>query len=99
MPDNLIDAWLAASTTIYGSHEVDASQADAIRAMNAELGTRYTASRIGEWRRGDRVPSPQAMRYMAREAVAWVLRESGISTLRIEDDTLDQIADRLTVPV
>ena len=91
--DNLIDAWLANDLSTPGRR-----QADAIRDLNEALGTRYTASRIGQFRRGERVPSARAMGYMARAAVSWVLLQEGIKTTRLSDETLDRIADRLSVP-
>lgn len=38
--------------------------ADAIRDMNSSLGVSYTNSRLREWERGDRCPTPVAMDYM-----------------------------------
>ncbi|MEQ8234287.1 MAG: hypothetical protein RLW61_04575 [Gammaproteobacteria bacterium] len=40
----------------------------AVRAINAELGARYTLTRFNEWRRGDR-PTPPAVQRVMRRAV------------------------------
>jgi hypothetical protein len=69
--------------------------ADAIRDLNEELGMAVTHSRVREWMRGEKMPGPDACRYMAAVAVGWVLRQEGV---RIEDEALDRIAARLSPP-
>lgn len=91
MPDNLITSWLANDLATPGRRKIDA-----VRDLNAELGTAYTTSRINEWAQGLRMPAAAAQRYMAREAIAWVLRQERITGLT--DRQLDRIADRLSVP-
>jgi len=61
---SLVDTWLTAV------HEAGASTAQAVRDMNAELGTAYSQSRIGEWRHGARGPHLIARRYMLRISIA-----------------------------
>jgi hypothetical protein len=41
--------------------------------MNEALNTRYTNSRVREWERGDRQPTPQVMDYMLGIALPWLL--------------------------
>ncbi|MEO8101928.1 MAG: hypothetical protein ABI790_05345 [Betaproteobacteria bacterium] len=53
-------------------------QAEALRQLNEELGTAYTASRLGEWRNGRR-PMPDAVRaYMLAIGIGWLLHKHGI---------------------
>lgn len=47
---------------------VGPSPTAAVRAINAELGTRHTLTRFNEWRRGDR-PTPAAVQRVMRRAV------------------------------
>lgn len=55
-----------------------ASLAEGIRAMNATLNTRYTHSRVREWERGDRHPTPQVMDYMLGIVLPWLLAQEDI---------------------
>lgn len=86
---NIIESWLAV-VLIPGM-----STTQAIRDLNADLGTRYTPQDFGKWRRAAR-PIPQPVQdYMLRCAIGYALGESGLS---IHDDLLDEIADRLLPP-
>ena len=55
------------------------SLAAGIRAMNATLDTRYTHSRLREWERGDRQPTPQVMDYMLGIVLPWLLEQADLS--------------------
>lgn len=57
---NLITAYIEAAGE---------TPANALRALNGELGTSYDATRIGQWRRGERPIPDKAQRVMRR----WVL--------------------------
>ena len=86
---NLIESWLAV-VLIPGM-----STAQAIRDLNADLGTHYTPQDFGKWRRGARsIPQP-VQDYMLRCSIGYAINTSGIS---IDDDLLDGIADRLVPP-
>ncbi|GBL46276.1 hypothetical protein SFMTTN_2089 [Sulfuriferula multivorans] len=86
---NLIESWLAVMM-IPGM-----TTAQAIRDLNDELGTLYTAQDFGKFRRGSR-PIPQPMQdYMLRCAIGYAIGQSGVS---IDDDLLDGIVDRLVPP-
>ena len=63
---SLVDTWLEAV------HKQGVNTAQAVRDMNAELGTAYSASRVGEWRTGPRTPHHVARRYMLRIALAYL---------------------------
>lgn len=60
------------------------SLAEGIREMNATLNTRYTHSRLREWERGDRQPTPQVMDYMLGIVVPWLLEQEGISQADVD---------------
>ena len=68
--DNLISTFIGVVT-------LDGSLAEAIRAMNAALDARYTNSRLREWERGDRQPTPQVMDYMLGIVLPWLLKQAG----------------------
>ena len=70
MSQNLISTFIEVVT-------LDGSLAEAIRAMNATLDTRYTNSRLREWERGDRQPTPQVMDYMLGIVLPWLLEQEG----------------------
>ena len=93
MPNNVIANWLANDLATPGRRKMDA-----VRDLNRETGGSYTLSRVNEWAQGLRQPGPAALRYMAREAVAYVLRRELGSTLALTDRQLDRIADGLSPP-
>lgn len=72
---NLIDSWLR------GFAELDRGNGDhkpvvsAIDDMNFALKTRYTLSRIGEWRRGKRAIPAKVRKYMMMYALPQVMQD------------------------
>ena len=60
---NLIETWLEAEAILGNSNQ------EAVNQMNEILGTKYTLSRVGEWRRGVRNPDATAHRYMVMNAM------------------------------
>ena len=60
---NLIEAWLAAETAIPSR-----TAADALRDLNAVLGTNHSHSNLSKWRRGAVTPAPKVLRYMAQRS-------------------------------
>jgi hypothetical protein len=89
---NLIESWLSV-VKIHGM-----TTAQAIRDLNAELGTRYTPQDFGKWRRGAR-PLPQPVTdHMLQCSVGYALAVNGVDTLAMMDAQLDDIAARLTPP-
>lgn len=93
-PANLIECWLSLETTIPGR-----TQAQALRDMaRATGGAVVTHSRLGQWRRGERTPSPAQCRYMTRVCLVLValrwLPADAVATL----GDLDAVARMLTPP-
>ena len=68
--------------------------AEALRVMNSTLGTGYIHSRLREWERGDRVPSPPVVNYMLDIVVPVLLHREGIS-----DENAAVIRDACRLPV
>ena len=78
---NLVESWLA----------------EAIRAMNADLGTSYAWRRVWEWRTGRRPIPQRAQDYMLRCCIAWAIRQEG-GIPPESDEQLDRLAARLGPP-
>ena len=93
MKTNLIESWLSV-VLVPGM-----SIAQAIRDLNAALGTRYTPQDFGKWRRADR-PIPQPVTdHMMRYALSYAVRaEFKNSMLILDDSAYIRIAARLTPP-
>lgn len=91
--NNLIANWLANDLATPGRRKCDC-----VADLNRATGSAYTTSRINEWAQGLRQPGSAAQRYMAREAVAYVLSRELGSTLMLTDRQLDRIADGLSKP-
>ena len=72
--------------------------ADELRRLSELTGRTVNHSVFSKWRRGERTPPPEALRYMSQMAVAAVLTAEGIDTLTLPDDALDRIAIALTPP-
>lgn len=70
------------------------SLADAIRAMNATLGTHYIHSRVREWERGDRLPSQQVIHYMLGIVLPVLLVRAGVSEAQAQ-----AIRDACAIPL
>lgn len=70
----LVESWLRAERGYHGN-----TLAAALRAMNEELATRTTRSRVSEWRRGTYVPSPETLSYMLNRTLAWALETAGVA--------------------
>ena len=88
---NLVESWLAVAT---GNGE---PVAEAIRAMNADLGTSYAWRRVWEWRTGRRPIPQRAQDYMLRCCIAWAIRQEG-GIPPGSDEQLDRLAARLGPP-
>lgn len=56
--------------------------ADALRALNTSLSATYTNSRLREWERGDRRPTPQVVDYMLGVVLPALLAKEGVSPSR-----------------
>lgn len=69
---SLVDTWIAA-TRARGLN-----LAGAIREMNEATGSRYTSSRINEWRRGVREVPATARSHMMKDALPYALIECGV---------------------
>ena len=76
---NLITAYIEAAGE---------TPANAVRALNAELGTSYDTNRLGQWRRGER-PTPGVVQRAMRRTVL---------EHRLGADTADALAPCLEVP-
>ena len=81
--NNLVDSWLDAA------HGLGKSQAQAIRDMNEALKSRYTSSRVNEWRDGRRVPNAAVIRYMLGFAVPYAIRWTQPDLLKKISDPAD----------
>ena len=76
---NLISTFVEVVTTDDGVR-----LADALRALNASLGTTYSNSRLREWERGDRRPTPQVVDYMLGIVLPALLAKEGVSPSRVK---------------
>lgn len=74
---NLVTSFIETETAIKGN-----TLAAAIHSMNQTLSTSYTHSRIREWERGDRDPTPRAMEYMLSVVLPACLEREGIGKVR-----------------
>ena len=77
MSQNLISTFIEVVTR-------DGSLAEAIRAMNTALDTHYINSRLREWERGDRQPTPQVMDYMLGIVLPWLLEQEGFRQNKVD---------------
>lgn len=68
----LVDSWVEAERS-YGN-----TLAEAIRQLNAHLGTKVTHSRVSEWRRGIYTPAPSVLSMMLLRTLPWAIDEVGI---------------------
>lgn len=78
---SLVDTWIKAETG--HGHTLTS----AVAAMNEQTGSRYTVSRVGEWRRGVRDVPATARRYMLKAALPVALADAGLRR-RVNVDTL-----------
>jgi hypothetical protein len=70
------------------------SKTIALRHLNEDLGTRYSMSRLGEWR-NDKVPMPREVRtYMLESGLIHLLKKHGIaiSASKAVSDDIDALA-------
>jgi hypothetical protein len=86
----LVAAWIDCMCSIPGFE-----RADALADLNADLGTQYTASRLGEWINARRPIPDNVRQYMLRSAITYILRQHGIATARLSDAQIDGLADSL----
>ena len=82
----IIDAWLAVDI-IPGRN-----QADALRDLNEALGTRYTDSRLGEWRNERRTMPNSVRAHMLAIGIERLLRAHGLDPHDATDEQLDALA-------
>jgi hypothetical protein len=68
----LVESWVAAELS-YGN-----TPATALRQLNESLGTKYTHSRLSQWRRGVYTPAPAVLSRMLFRTLAWAIDEVGI---------------------
>jgi hypothetical protein len=80
---SFIESWIAAERDDYGNN-----QAQAIKALNEQLGTNLTHSRLSEYRRGIYEPSARANRYMLWCMLPWVLESAGVN---VSDEQMGKI--------
>jgi len=66
----LIQNWVCAFESL------GKSKADALRELNAELGTRYDTSHLSRWERGERMPGPEAQHVMRLAVLRWALPDA-----------------------
>jgi hypothetical protein len=71
---SLVHEWEASLTPPGGALTLSG----ALMLLNAELGTRYALTRLGQWRRGERpIPRP-VVAHMQRVVILHTLREKGL---------------------
>ena len=87
---DLVHSWLAVAT---GSGE---SKAEALRELNAELGTRYRQNRLYEWMHGKPIPEP-VQHYMLSCCIEWAIRQEHGEPP--PDDRMGRLVARLCPPV
>jgi len=92
MKTNLIESWLAV-VLVPGM-----TIAQAIRDLNAALGTRYTPQDFGKWRRAAR-PIPQHVTdHMLLKTTDWAVSQEIMPDLCLHTEAMNRIAARLTPP-
>lgn len=57
--------------------------ADGLRRLNAALGTKHSAGRVGAWSRGARAPDPRAAAWLLEDAMPLILDRLGLRPRQI----------------
>ncbi len=83
----LVTTWLTSEAAQHGLNE-----AQARRAMNAALGSRYNHVNVAKWKAGA-TPRPPTRRYMLQRSLAYCLQSAGIEVDAGTD--IDQLVDAL----
>lgn len=92
--NNIVEHWIKAKS---GNNDLLATIASQLSEL---VGTRITASRLGEWRRGDRSMPRNVQRAMLAEALPCILTEAGIKELpdSADHETWLKLADAIMPP-
>ena len=61
---------------------------EAVGILNAELGTSYTLSRLGEWRNGRRALPARVHRYMMEQVLGEAIKDHGGRPPKTADATI-----------
>jgi hypothetical protein len=70
---------------------------DCLNDLNRSMRTRYTLSRLGEWRNCKRPMPPEVRRYMLAIGIGVLLKKHGIPADTYDDgNNFDALADDLT---
>lgn len=92
-PHNLVDSWLHVATT--GGNT---PKSKALAQLNHDLGTRYRASRLYEWRVGTYPVPPHVQAYMLRAALCWIIQEEGGAVPDDDGEFTERVLQRLLPP-
>lgn len=84
---NLISTWKEVATR-------SGTLTEALKMINDHLGLKITHSRLSDWEKGKRAPSPTVINYLLAEALRDKLTE-----LEIEQDQIEEIILQLSIPV
>lgn len=88
-------------TTLEALTTPGATPGDAARRfvddLNADLGTRYDTTRLGQWRRGERAIPQPVQDWMLRASIAHAIRQAG-GVPPTSDEALDALARSLQPP-
>src|SRR6267378_7582005 len=87
----LARTWIEAEREYY-----QLSPARAIRRLNKELATRFTHSRVSEWKRGKHQPSSLVLSVLLYRSLPWILETAGVS---VSDGQLARVDDALWLRV
>lgn len=71
------------------------SKAEALRQLNAALGTHYRQSRLYEWIAGIYSPERPVRLYMLRQALPHILRTTGVDISALTPKQIERLAERL----
>jgi transcriptional regulator with XRE-family HTH domain len=84
---NLISTWKEVVTR-------SGTLTEALKLINDYLGLKITHSRLSDWEKGKRAPSPTVINYLLAESLRDKLTE-----LEIEYDQIEEIILQLSIPV
>jgi hypothetical protein len=80
----MVESWVEAERS-YGH-----TPATALRQLNENLGTKYTHSRLSQWRRGVYTPAPSVLSRMLFRTLPWAIDEVGIEASDEQLQALDR---------
>jgi hypothetical protein len=92
-PENLLESWVRFESRLHGK-----TIKQALDDLRLATGVRATHGRLSEWRNLHRSPPPAAARYMVRKVVVEVLAETGLNARSLNDEAVERIAERLSLP-